>query len=1203
MKIRFIYLSLLGVLLALSPCLMAQTASTGALRGTVTDSSGAVIPGATVILTSQATGQVRTASTGGDGGYLFPLIPPGAYNLKFAAGGFKGADVAGINVNVTEAPVFDEKMEVGAAAEEITVQANVETIQTATAAMGTVVTSAETTEIPLVTRNYTNLLGLSAGANASVNNASSLGRGGTDIAVNGTSTSQNNYMMDGVSIVNTGSGGSSTETTSFPTFSIPNPDTIAEFKIQTSQYDAGYGRNAGANVNVITKSGTNVFHGTAFEFFRNTDLNANDFFRNRSGGSKLVLNQNQFGGVLGGPIKKDKLFVFSSYQQTWQKNGLASGGYQSGITLPPIPLGDRSNTAQFQAAMGAAFCPTNHPGSVFQTNPGGGGLGLGMQVACDGSNINPIAIKYLQATTNAPGSGGYFIPSSGTSGFASGVTFSDPAHDKEYQGMLNLDYLLSAKNTISFRFYRSVEDQIMPFPEKPAQQLTGTPGTYPYGYNNGVLKLTTIVTNNMVNELHLSYQRNTVVTSMNPPPSSYASVIYGTAAGTGLLTNGLPFSPDINVSGQFQLGGWSHEDNVGTLQAQIGDQVSWSHGKQTIRAGGEFEHAKWNWDNLGLSHGAMNFQTFSDFLIGLPGNCGAAVLGLCNGSAYSNILNTNQYSVESGPSGLVHSYLTTNGSLFIQDDIKVSQRLTVNAGVRWEYDGKLADKFGNNADLWLFQIATVNSAATFPSTPATGTYAGWVVPSNFDTRTWGTPPAGVLQAGNPISSKNGVPLGDFAPRLGFAWQPRSDNKLVVRGGAGFFYDRPSSLALVAGAQQAPPYSETLDQGPGTNQFSSEAHPFNLVPLGSFPSRWVNFSTNTGSDLSATGNNESMVTPLVYSWNVNVQYQLAKTWLVEAAYVGSHGIRQLGTQIVNPAALASPSDPINGVTVSTTANTRLRVPYLGFTPTGIADTDNSVATKFNSAQITLRKQMSHGLTFQAAYTFSRAFATTTSVGNPLLSSYGMNTQYRPQRLVINYTYQLPSRDLKGPLGLLAKGWSISGVTTIQDGQALNLIDSRGAAIYGLSGSQAGVASNSTSTAEIAPGFTYANLVTSGGVESRLGGVSGGPGFINSAALTTVPVIGATPGVAGTGGTGWGNMGLGVMLGPGQFDFDASLVKSTRVGGIHEDAVLQFRTEFFNLFNHPQFSNPGTNFGSAGTFGQITSTTVNPRLMQFALKYVF
>ena len=425
MKTRVLNMLLFVCLLAAClPSLMAQTAATGSLQGTVTDASGAVIPNASVTLTSAGTGQERTATTGGDGTYRFPLIPPGAYKLKFAANGFKGAEATNINVNVTESPVFDQKLEVGTATEQVTVEANVETLQTASSSMGTVVGAATATSIPLTTRNYTNLLGLSAGANASA-----LGRGGMEIAVNGASTAQNTFQMDGVSVVNYASNGVATESNTYPTIGIPNPDTIAEFKIQTSLYDAGYGRNPGANVNVVTKSGTNALHGTAFEFFRNTELNANDFFRNRSGGSKQVLNQNQFGGVLGGPIKKDKLFYFASYQQTWQKNGIASQGYSTGIQLPPIPTGDRSNTAAFTQALGAAFCG-------FQTNPGGQGAGAGMQVACNGSNINPIAVKFLQAKT---ADGSYFIPSSGTAAFKPGVTFSQPAYDKEYQGMLNLD--------------------------------------------------------------------------------------------------------------------------------------------------------------------------------------------------------------------------------------------------------------------------------------------------------------------------------------------------------------------------------------------------------------------------------------------------------------------------------------------------------------------------------------------------------------------------------------------------------------------------------------------------------------------------------------------------------------------------------------------------------------------------------------------
>jgi len=361
---------------------MAQTAATGALQGTVTDASGAVIPNATVTLTSTATGQERVATTGGDGTYRFPLLPPGTYNLKFAAPGFKGAEANGINVNVTESPVFNQKLEVGGAAEQVTVQANAEALQTTTSAMGTVVGSAEATSIPLTTRNYTNLLGLTAGVAADVGNASALGRGGMEFAVNGSSTSFNTFQMDGVNVTNFGGSGYVTESQNYATIGVPNPDTLQEFKIQTSTYDAGYGRNPGANVNIITKSGTNSLHGDAFEFLRDTILNANDFFENRSGGPKQVLNQNQFGGVLGGPIVKDKLFYFVSYQQTGQKNGVAFQGFSSGITLPPIP-GDRSDTASFTKALGAAMCPGNHPGNPqFLTAPTFS-LGAGMQVACD----------------------------------------------------------------------------------------------------------------------------------------------------------------------------------------------------------------------------------------------------------------------------------------------------------------------------------------------------------------------------------------------------------------------------------------------------------------------------------------------------------------------------------------------------------------------------------------------------------------------------------------------------------------------------------------------------------------------------------------------------------------------------------------------------------------------------------------------------
>jgi hypothetical protein len=276
---RFI-LAIVCSLMVFAPALLAQTASTGALSGTVTDPSGAVITNVTVTLTSADTGAVRTTTTGSDGTFKFGLLAPGNYNVRFAAAGFKPEEVPGIVIAVTESPVLNRSLEVGAQTEQVVVEANVEAIQTSTSSLGTVVGNKTATDLPLTTRNYTNLIGLSAGANSSVNNASGFGKGGVDTSVNGMMSQDNNYMMDGVALT-TQEGGSVIQGF-YSGLAIPNPDTLQEFKIQTSLYDAGYGRNPGANVNVVTKSGTNAYHGSAYEFFRNTDLNATDFFRNRT---------------------------------------------------------------------------------------------------------------------------------------------------------------------------------------------------------------------------------------------------------------------------------------------------------------------------------------------------------------------------------------------------------------------------------------------------------------------------------------------------------------------------------------------------------------------------------------------------------------------------------------------------------------------------------------------------------------------------------------------------------------------------------------------------------------------------------------------------------------------------------------------------------------------------------------------------------
>ena len=424
---------------------------------------------------------------------------------------------------------------------------------------------------------------------------------------------------------------------------------------------------------------------------------------------------------------------------------------------------------------------------------------------------------------------------------------------------------------------------------------------------------------------------------------------------------------------------------------------------------------------------------------------------------------------------------------------------------------------------------------------------------------------------------------------------------MVRGGAGYFYDRVGNIVYNGGAANAYPYAPPVGQTGAANYFSTEAQPYAPTPLGWSP-RWINLATAASSNLTIVLTNPIYLTPLTYEWNLNTQYEFLPRWVLELGYVGTRSIHQTPDPTINStlprelneAQLASPTDPINGVTTNTTSNTSLRVPYLGFSPGGLGDNQDFSDGKYDSLQATVRKQFSHGFTLQAAYAYSRRTTTASYVtfNNPdLPQQYGLTPFIHPQRFTVNYSYDLPFGHHDGIVGKIAEGWNLAGVTVAQDGTALTIEDTRGGSIYGF-----GAGSPVLSTAEFAAGMGNGNVATPGSVEARLGGsVLGGPGYFNKAAFGTTPVIGN--------GTGFGNSGYGIILGPGQFNFDSTLQKTTKVGGIHEDATLVFRTEFFNTFNHPQFSNPAVVDVSKSTFGQITSSSVNPRLIQFALKYVF
>jgi hypothetical protein len=1210
-KLRVLLFALVWLTLCASP-ILAQSAGTGALTGTVTDPTGAVVPNVTVTLTNTETNQSRTATTGADGAYKFTLVPPGTYRVRFSAAGFKTADVGGVTINVTETPTLDRTLEVGAQAEQVTVEASVETVQTTSSTLGTVVGAQTATSLPLSTRNYTQILGLSAGVSGSVNNASTLGKGTVDASVNGSNINQNNYQMDGVNVLNFAGTGIGADAGIYAGIGIPNPDALQEFKIQTSTYDASYGRNPGANVNIVTKSGTNSLHGSLFEFFRNTDLNAVDFFRNRfcgqpanrqlcanQGGVAQVLNQNQFGGSVGMPIKKDKMFFFFSYQETRQKNGVGFQGYAGNIILPFIPAGDRS-TAAFKQALGAAYC---------NANPVAGG----MKVACDGSNINPVALNILNLKLP---NGSYYVPSSSTTS-SSPNPIEQPARFTEHQAVANWDYVISSKHTLAARFFTTQDPQTLSFTRAQGDMLPGTPANGLYANTNAALKLTSILTPAFLNEGRLSFQRNLAAFSDGVPFTM-------PQIGSTPLNPAIPVMSPITIAGLFNMGGGIGDDVFDpTDQFQIADTISWTHGKHTIRAGFELEHINWDIVFKGIERGNLTIQSFPDFLIGragcdpgpfASGACNVANPGATNGGPNSNI-SLCLFCVRSGPDGIIHGYRANDYSWFVQDDWKVTSRLTFNLGVRWEYDGTLSDKYGNLTNVWESQLLMANTPAAVAGTgpngrlpTSGGTFYGYVVPNNFRDH-YPAPPPGVLVSDRSLPVKSGPPLNNFAPRFGFAWQPTGSPRFAVRGGVGLFYDRIGGNQFVHSVEQGNPYADTLDYGGSGAQPFSLQNLFPQRPLGFIP-RWVDFSTGAYSNLNLPFITENIHTPLTRQYNLNIQYEFFPTWVLEVGYVGSSGINQTDyNHNVNTAVLASSSRPINGITTNTTSNVQLRVPYLGFQPAGLQVTAFDGIYNYNSLQVTVRKTFSRGLALQAAYTWSKnltnleGYSANSNNNSDLSQQYGEAYFNRPQRFVVNYSWNIPAGNLKGEAGVLAKGWTLSGVTIAQAGTPLTFTDARAGTIYGVFGanSVSPTALGGTSfgifnygRAQLCPGVTYGTIPSSGGIESRLGGLSGG-NFFTPGSFCAPPAIGN--------GTDYGNSGVGIVLGPPQFNWDFTLAKITRVGGIHEDATLQFRAEFFNAFNHPQFNNPGTAVSTPPTFGVITGTSVNPRLIQLALKYVF
>ena len=1166
---------LAALVLAVGPAapLRGQSATTAALEGAVRDADGRGVPNVAVKLVNLATDQALTATADTSGNYRFSMLPPGAYEVTFSLRGFRTSRMSKVVVNVSEVPVLDATLEPGRQTDLVTCRCRVSTTSPST---GTLVDQKTVTSVPLNTRNFTQLLSMSSGSAADVNNAGTLGRGTQSVNVNGNTTA-GSYTIDGAYAPST----------------VPNPDAISQFKIQTSQYDAMYGAMA-PNTNLLTKRGENELHGAVWEFLRNDVFNANAFFRNATGQPKPNLKQNQFGATLGGPLKRNKLFYFGSYQGTRQVNGLDPTSV-SNLILPPLGS-DRS-----AATLAAQFCPGNH---ALASGPNAGQFDPkyltfagGKQLDCNNGNtattaaINAVALRVLQAKGS---DGSYLIPTPQTvfaAGPNAGLGFSSyslPSNYRENHYVGNVDYLLSDRSTLSGRVFGATIGQLRSF---------GSPNGYPgaaivpgWGASQALtatdiavsLKLTSALTANVVNEASMAVTRNdTDTTGVDTP----------TAASIGMTPVDplFPQPPEMTVLGPlgaFRIFGTNPNDNhFATHTYSWAENLSWVRGKHRIRGGASFLSQYNGRADTGGARGKIQFQTFADFLLGLSAAGNLSPFGRSN-------IQTVQANEGVGPNGeVVYRYRRYYGAVFVQDDFKLTPRLTLNLGLRWEYVGPSFDTAGTIGNAWPSLLGQA------PIPPAAGTYVGNTVAANYDPgminpytgKAFGPPPDGVLVRSSKSFYGNSAPKDTFAPRFGFAWQPSgATGRVVVGGGYGWFYQTPlfSANAATAPLFTSPPFAQGFTNTDASNSFSTLQKPFPDTTLGFVP------RTPT-SQLSDRAAGPEYRIPRLQQWNLTARLRLSETLSLDLGYVGSHGSRLMRSRGLNQPLLASPGNPVNCgydgvqthcITTNTSLNAKLRVPIMGETPTALAASEFAGFSRYHSLQATLRRQIARALSFQAAYTLSRAENDTTVYNDQNRASFDLAraTFDRTHRLIANFDYQLPAPARSGRvMRALLSDWSVAGIIIVQSGLPMTLTDPNGGAVFGRAG---------ISTITMCSNTAYSSLATQGSIQSRLNR------WIDTAGICAAPVVGSD------GSTGYGNAGQSIVGGPGQVNTDFSIGRTAKIGGIQEDSALAFRVEIYNALNHPQFSNPGTTLGTA-TFGVITQSSVAPRLIQFGLKYLF
>ena len=1227
----------------------------GAITGTVTDPTGAAVPDATVKALNLATNLEITAQTKSNGSYVVPELPAGTYKLTITKEGFKTETHTEVLVNGNRTTTVDAALTVGAITASVEVTA-VPLMNQVDTTSGYVVDELTIQNTPLGTGSFTQLAILSPGVHADflsgggansglgnqaifadgnrdTSNSFSLNGVGTNNLFNGNSTSnvgENRFVLN--TGENFGAGGSILTNTSvygaigqaLPT---PPPDAIQEIAVNTSMYDASQGNNSGAHISVLTKSGTNQIHGTVYWQYQSSAMDATPFFYNAAGTPKPFLNRNQFGATVGGPIKKDKLFYFLSYQGV----RIADQEPSTKDVTVPFHLTDDRSTQGITNTMLA-----DYPCSPGQTPP---------DCFAQPSQINAAALALLQAKLP---NGQFLIPSvtaaffnNGDISKANGLGYDAIVQGPNTisnidQGVADIDYVLSEKDRISGKYY-----------------IQNDPTTSPFGAVGGLLGFpqqllagsqVISIANTVVLSPNLSWEQHFGFTRLRAYSQSPSQAFSPSSVGISLL--GSTTFPQIGISNadpvlqkDLNFGPSTSFGNAGIFQNQweSGSSLNWVKGRHIISFGGLWDHTQLNIINNNTNSDTLDFASFLAFVEGTPRN----------GDAFAG--SASRY------------YRSDTIGAYVNDDFKLRSNLTVTLGVRWDFDGPLSEKYGKltafDPSKYKYTPCTVGGVPADPASSTcdggtdTITSSGLVIAGN-------NPTAGTPGASNALI--NGRQWA-FAPRIGVAWSPFS--KLTVRAGYGLFNDRGELFSYLSpsagsgfngpfGVTLAPPFvsaasiaqGATLDQPFGTTPvpapegngagFLASLPNLNQTACG-FPGCWP--TGNLFGPFLFGGYDINNKLPYVQNWTFDLQYQSSNDWLFDIGYVGNHGTHLVVPIPFNQPNIATASNPVNGQTTSyggtspnfsldTTpvftnefsGNAPIRVPFPGYDMNSVlfkaAGTSN-----YSALQAQVRKRLSFGLQFTASYTWSHSLDEQSGLGlfftgnNPLdlRSNYASSDFDQTHVFLINYSYTIPKFAHNEALGKVVNSWVISGQTVAQSGQPYGVYDFSGSVGSLYFGTSDFIGNPNV---PLVPGVTPKQAELQGTL-----GVNAGKPVLNPADFAPQFVAPGTNGVPACDASGcdsfeslYGTSARNLFRGPFQVRFDMSVAKEFP---FEQRFNLRFEFDAFNIFNHPDFDAPNNNvtffpnftgppsIPPQGSLGVIQHTVGSPRFLQLVLHLAF